>query len=171
MRGNHHLVDARVYQPLRLLPVATALRPAKVMTADLLKVISQQNVEVAYFDPPYNTRQYCDNYHVLENLARWEYPPVNGKTRKFPRERLKSVFSKRTKAYNAFAMLLERCQAPHVYVSYSSEGLLNETELLSLLERYGIVARWDFHYPVFGYGAGVAHKRTVIEYLFELHRA
>ena len=51
--------------------------------------------DVAYFDPPYNGRQYCDNYHVLENLARWEKPPLFGKTLKFDRSGLRSPFSQK----------------------------------------------------------------------------
>ena len=39
-----------------------------------------------------------------------------------------------------------------------------------LMEEYGSVTRWDYHYPVFGRGAGVARRRTVIEHLFALHR-
>ena len=30
--------------------------------------------DLVYIDPPYNSRQYCDAYHLLENVARWEKP-------------------------------------------------------------------------------------------------
>ena len=33
-------------------------------------------------DPPYNSRQYCDAYHLLENVARWEKPDVYGVAKK-----------------------------------------------------------------------------------------
>lgn len=171
MRSGRHLVDARVYEPLRLAPVAAADRGAAVLTADLLRMVGDVAAEVAYFDPPYNCRQYCDNYHVLENLARWQRPPVSGKTRKFPREHLKSPFSRRREAAGAFAELLAKCRAGTLFLSYSSEGLLAVDELQRLLESRGPVRRWEYRYPVFGRGAGVARKRTVVEYLFAVRRA
>ena len=36
---------------------------------ELVKGIS---ADLVYIDPPYNSRQYCDAYHLLENVARWE---------------------------------------------------------------------------------------------------
>lgn len=38
-------------------------------TNELIKRIS---ADLVYIDPPYNSRQYCDAYHLLENIARWE---------------------------------------------------------------------------------------------------
>ena len=165
-----HLVDSRVYQPLRLVPVAAAPVGARVITADLLAMIGTLEVEVAYVDPPYNDRQYSSNYHVLENLARWERPPVTGKTRKFPSDHLKSPFSRRREVRGAFERMVERCRAPLLFVSYNSEGLLAIDELERILATAGTVTRWDYRYPVFGHGAGVARKRTVTEHLLALRR-
>jgi len=43
-------------------------------------------------DPPYNSRQYSDAYHLLENLASWEKPPVHGKAKKMDRSHIKSDY-------------------------------------------------------------------------------
>ena len=48
--------------------------------------------DLAYLDPPYNSRQYCDAYHLLENVARWEKPAVRGVARKMERRGLKSEY-------------------------------------------------------------------------------
>ena len=165
-----HLVDTRVYEPIRLAPVAVADRPAVVLTASLLPALTHLAVDVAYFDPPYNSRQYCDNYHVLENLTLWQRPPVSGKTRKFACEHLKSPFSRRREVAAAFRELLDNCRARHLFLSYSSEGLLSADDLEQLLARHGRVERWEYRYPVFGHGAGVARKRDVVEYLFAVRR-
>ena len=45
--------------------------------------------DVFFMDPPYNSRQYSDAYHVLENVARWEKPDVKGVARKMDRGALK----------------------------------------------------------------------------------
>ena len=39
--------------------------------------------DLVYIDPPYNSRQYCDAYHLLENVARWEKPEVLASQRKW----------------------------------------------------------------------------------------
>ena len=39
--------------------------------------------DVVYIDPPYNSRQYSDTYHLLDNLASWNKPDVKGKQKKW----------------------------------------------------------------------------------------
>ena len=65
------------------------------------ELIDHMEADVLYLDPPYNGRQYIDNYHVLENIARWEKPRLYGKTRKFARDGLKSAYSRRASAGGA----------------------------------------------------------------------
>jgi adenine-specific DNA-methyltransferase len=170
--GGKHLVDGRVYSPFVVLP----LRPLpadglEVLTGDLVELASSIQAEVAYLDPPYNGRQYCDLYHVLETFARWQKPALAGRTRKFPREGLKSSFSRRLSVRGAFRALLGAVRAPRVFLSYNSEGLLGVDELEALLAEHGSVSIRRFPYPVFGSGAGVSRKREVTEYLFGLDRS
>jgi adenine-specific DNA-methyltransferase len=170
-RGGRHLVDERVRTPFRLRrlepPPADAL---EVVTADLLACVGSLPVNVAYFDPPYNGRQYCDNYHVLENLARWDKPSLSGKTRKFDRRALRSPFSRRQEAAPALEVLIAGTLAPDVFVSYSSEGILDRGEIFGILSGFGAVRCSEVPYPVFGNGAGVSRRRSVIELLFHLRR-
>jgi adenine-specific DNA-methyltransferase len=58
-------------------------------TNELVKTIC---ADLVYIDPPYNSRQYCDAYHLLENIARWEKPKVVGVARKMDRTALKSDY-------------------------------------------------------------------------------
>ena len=172
-RNGRHLVDSRVYSRLRLVPLAADPSDVTVFTADITDVLSGvhgvvERSEVAYFDPPYNTRQYSDNYHVLEAIARWDGAEVHGKTRKAQRPALRSAFSRRSQVVAALSALIYASRAKRIYLSYSSEGLLGPDELWALLRERGPVERWDFDYPVFGHGAGVARKRRVTEHLYEL---
>ena len=50
---------------------------------DLVKNIY---ADLVYIDPPYNSRQYCDAYHLLENVALWQKPEVHGVARKMDRQ-------------------------------------------------------------------------------------
>ena len=165
--GRRHLVDDRVRTPFLLRELETQDGDVTVLTADMLLLLPAVSADVAYFDPPYNGRQYCDNYHVLENLARWVKPPVSGKTRKFDRAGLKSPFSGRRTAAGALKSLLA-VRAGHVFLSYNSEGILGLEEITSILSEAGTVKVHRLPYPVFGNGAGVSRKRSVTEYLFHL---
>ena len=40
----------------------------------LVKEISNKRISVTYIDPPYNSRQYSDAYHLLENLVENKEP-------------------------------------------------------------------------------------------------
>lgn len=164
--GGRHLVDARVYEPLRLVPIRTIDAPgANVVTGDLLDMAPRIDADVVYLDPPYTTRQYIDNYHVLENVARWQRPELSGKTRKFPRDRLKSPFSTRRGAAGAITSLLAALRARWITVSYNSEGIVPIADLVALARCHGPVRTFSRPYPVFGRGAGVARRRSVTEYL------
>jgi adenine-specific DNA-methyltransferase len=171
-KKGRHIVDVRVYSPFKLRTLE--LIPAAdfdILTADLLECLDKIDCETAYFDPPYNARQYCDNYHVLENIARWQKPDLFGVTKKFNRSHLKSSFSQRRQVKKSFCDLLSLVRAKHIFISYNSEGLINIDDLYKILLQFGSVRKWEFPYPVFGKGAGVAKKRKITEYLFYIRKS
>ena len=140
----------------------------EVVQGDMIHLAPSLFVDVAYYDPPYNGRQYCDNYHVLENLALWQKPPLFGKTRKFDRSGMRSPFSSADGAAGALERLISTTSARDVFLSYSSEGILSREEIRSILGRYGDLQEIETAYPVFGNGAGVSVRRNVSEMLFHL---
>jgi len=101
-----HRVDASVYGRLRMrMPLLRAAGLCEVHNRDALDLVGDTQADVLYLDPPYNTRQYADLYHVLENIAVWSKPQLRGKTRKFDRTHLRSRFSSRStcRARNGFS--------------------------------------------------------------------
>ena len=88
-------------------PSSATLRPAKkksknwentenlYIEGDNLEVLKQLQktyfgrVKMIYIDPPYNSRQYSDAYHLVENIARWKKPEVFGVARKMDRKAIK----------------------------------------------------------------------------------
>jgi adenine-specific DNA-methyltransferase len=172
MVDGRHMVDERVRTPFLLRPLESMPgAPIEVIEDDMIDAAPRLPADAAYYDPPYNGRQYCDNYHVLENLARWEKPPVFGKTRKFDRTGLRSPFSRKADAADALRRLAAGTRAPHVFLSYSSEGILSREEIQGILSQHGGVRVMEIPYPVFGNGAGVSSRRSLIEYLFHLEQA
>jgi len=167
IRGDKHLVDSNALRPLNLRqPVKEPVAPARVMEGTAIEILAGSICDVVYLDPPYNSRQYSDLYHVLENIARWEKPAVTGLTSKFPREHLKSGFSSKRTAQGELASVVRAARCHHLFLSYSSEGLLTHAQIMDVL---GPKARMmEVEYPVFGRGAGRSRRRNLMERLYHV---
>jgi adenine-specific DNA-methyltransferase len=162
-----HRVDANVYRPLQLcLPQVVETEGCEALCADSRTLVPGRPVDLLYLDPPYNGRQYVDNYHLLENLVRWEKPPLVGKTAKFPREGLKSPFSSRRQATACLTALIHQAAARCIVLSYNSEGIVPDEAILGALAERGRVEVYRRPYPIFGHGAGRSRRRPIEERLF-----
>ena len=162
-----HRVDAAVYKSLELgIPQVVETGETSVLCTDADDLVAQANCDVLYLDPPYNGRQYVDNYHVLENIARWEKPELFGKTRKFMRDHLKSPYSTKRNAAAHLERLIARANARHILLSYNNEGIISDEVILAALGRRGQVEVFTRSYAVFGNGAGRSRRRPILERLF-----
>ncbi len=132
----------------------------KVLTQDANAVVGKQKVEVLYLDPPYNSRQYSDAYHVLENIARWEKPEVFGVSQKMDRTSMKSKYSTRS-ASSAFDELISTAKAELIVLSYSNTGtsrvarsnnVLSDEEIITSMSKVGQVHIEDIDFKEFSVG-------------------
>jgi adenine-specific DNA methylase len=167
--GDKHLIDTNVHKPLRLRIPAIQLEgnaENEVFNLDANQLIHRLDAQVLYLDPPYNTRQYVDCYHVLENILRWDKPVLMGKTRKFRRDHLKSRYSRKNEAATALEELIQAARAEHIFLSYNNEGIIDQSAIREILSRRGRVEVYSREYSVFGNGAGSARKRTLVERIF-----
>lgn len=106
----------------------------KVLTLRLIKPVEIQNVEIhqenanmlarkiqadiAYIDPPYNSRQYSRFYHVYDNLIQWNKPALFGVALK-PEPENMSVYCT-VNAKVAFRDLIENLDVKYIAVSYNN---------------------------------------------------
>lgn len=86
---------------------------------DANELVKKISADLVYIDPPYNSRQYCDAYHLLENVAKWEKPEVFGVARKMDRLSLKSRYCTR-EAEDAFRELIGGINARYILFSYNN---------------------------------------------------
>lgn len=116
--------------------------------------------DLVYLDPPYNSRQYCDAYHVLENVAQWQQPEVFGVARKMDRTNLKSVYCTK-EATVAFADLIEHINARYILLSYNnmenkgnarSNAKLADHDIMRILQVRGTVQIFEEDYKAFTAG-------------------
>ena len=121
---------------LELLPLIEGPR-GKAYCDDINNLIRKVSGEVLYLDPPYNARQYCSNYHVLETISRYDNPELSGVTGLRKDQNLKSVFcSKRTVA-SAFDDVIANAKFKYIFLSYNNEGLMSIETIKEIMSRYG----------------------------------
>jgi adenine-specific DNA-methyltransferase len=162
-----HRVDAMVYKPLQLgLPQMLGSGASRALCGDANELAAFVDCDVLYLDPPYNSRQYVDNYHVLENIARWEKPALYGKTRKFRRDNLKSPYSRKRSAEASLRKLISEARCRHILLSYNNEGILSDEAIVAAMAQRGNVEVFTQNYNIFGNGAGRAGRRPIVERVF-----
>ena len=104
---------------------------------DANELIKKVSGDILYIDPPYNSRQYLPNYHLLETIARYDEPQINGKTgiRTYTEE--KSNYCIKSKVYDELEELIKNAKFKHIIMSYNQEGLLKREEIEQILKKYG----------------------------------
>lgn len=149
----------------------TPKKENKVFNMDSNKLIGTLQADILYIDPPYNSRQYGDAYHLLENIAEWKKPKVHGVAKKMNRNDIKSDYCTR-KAFNAFKELIRNCNAKYILVSYNNMGVkgnsrsqakISDTEILEILNQKGKVKAYekDFGYFTTGKSRIENHKERI----------
>ncbi len=116
--------------------------------------------DLVYIDPPYNSRQYCDAYHLLENVAEWKKPEVFGVAKKMDRSKLKSEYCTK-KAAEAFEGLIDSIQARYILLSYNnmaqkgderSNAKISDEDIWRILGKKGTVKVFVENYKAFSAG-------------------
>lgn len=107
--------------------------------SELIKTVSG---DILYLDPPYNARQYCTNYHLLETLAKYDNPQIKGKTGLRDYASQKSDFCVRGKVQKTFADIVKNAKFKYVFLSYNNEGLMSFNDIEKIMSKYG-------HYKVY----------------------
>ena len=104
---------------------------------DANKLIERIHTDLAYFDPPYNQRQYLPNYHVLETIAKHDNPKIKGVTGLRDYSEQKSDYCRKDTVLHAFDDLISKTKSRYIVASYNTEGILAHDEILSILDKYG----------------------------------
>ena len=127
---------------------------------DANNLVERIEADLVYIDPPYNSRQYCDAYHLLENVARWEKPAVSGVALKMDRSKLKSDYCT-SNATKAFEDLISKIKAKYILLSYNnmaekgnsrSNAKISDEDIMRILSRKGKVKVFSEEYKAFSAG-------------------
>jgi adenine-specific DNA-methyltransferase len=116
--------DAYIKKPIKYKELKLRLiKPAEIENVE----INQENAnilarkisaDIAYIDPPYNSRQYSRFYHVYDNLVKWNKPPLFGVALKPVAENMSIYCTINAKV--AFRDLIENLNVKYIAVSYNN---------------------------------------------------
>ncbi len=127
----------------------------RALSVDVFDVTG--DYDLVYIDTPYISKQgvgvdYRDFYHFLEGLTMYD-EWVNHIDRQSKHRRLqpeKSEWTDKKKIYSAFDGLFRKFADSHLVVSYRSDGIPSESELIALLKKYKRNVRVE-HYGQYKY--------------------
>ena len=132
----------------------------KCFNMDSNELVKTLEADLVYIDPPYNSRQYCDAYHLLENVAQWERPEVFGVAKKMDRSTLKSKYCTKS-ATEAFEGLIKDLRCKYIVLSYNnmakkgndrSNARISDEDIFRVLEAKGEVKVISEEYKAFTTG-------------------
>lgn len=131
--------DDRTFNPLILEEPTIINNRKKNMCFNVdYKELLGKKCDLLYADPPYNSREYLPNYHILETIARYDYPEISGVTGVRKYDDQKSVFCKKNTVKEAFSTLVRDCKCKYILISYNNEGLLSTSELSEICAQYAV---------------------------------
>lgn len=127
--------------------------------------------DIAFIDPPYNSRQYSRFYHVLETLVKWDKPELFGVAMK-PKEENMSDYC-RSSAPQVFDDLIQHLNTKYIAVTYnntytskssSSQNKISLEQILASLQQKGETKIFETSHQFFN--AGKTDFSNHKEYLF-----
>ena len=148
------------------LPIMHETVECQVYNEDISKLIKNVSGDILYLDPPYNSRQYCTNYHLLETIAKYDNPVIHGKTGLREYAEQKSIFCDKSKVEKAFAELIKNAQFKYIFLSYNNEGLMSFDTIERIMKKYGKYKVYMQQYHRFkADNARDAKAESTVEYL------
>lgn len=132
------------------------------------KIVSRQQFDILYLDPPYNQRSYAHYYHLPETMAFETTPRVHGISGIPDRILAISDFNKPKEAKNALVDILDNANFKHLIFHYTDAGVIKPQEVRNLLSEYGRID--DYIIDSKGYTTKTK-PRQVKHHLYLVHNA
>lgn len=133
-----------------------------------------EQADLVYIDPPYysplSDNEYVRRYHFVEGLARdWKGVEIQEHTQTKKFKSYPTPFSTRKGAADAFDRLFKKFANSILIVSYSSNSLPTQDEMVAIIAKYKKhveVIPIDYKYSFGNQNEAKTHRNSVQEYLF-----
>jgi len=139
---------------------------------DANQIVSDlEEVDVAYFDPPYNQHPYGSNYFMLNLLSDYKTPMEVSRVSGIPKNWNRSRYNQKDEAEDALFDLVAKCKAKFVLISYNSEGFISYDRFLARLKDCGQITVLETSYNTFRGSRNLRERPIhVTEFLYLLEK-
>ncbi|MGB4588965.1 MAG: DNA adenine methylase [Clostridiaceae bacterium] len=140
-------------------PLDLSGKSITIYREDSNELVRHVEADIAFIDPPYNSRQYSRFYHVLEGISKWDKPLLEGVAMKPPSENM-SEYSK-TSAPEVFNDLISNINSKYIVVTYnntyksrssSSRNKITHEQILDSLKKVGNTKIFEMPFQFFNAG-------------------
>jgi len=144
-------------------------------TNDWVKNIPE--VDLMYFDPPYNKHPYSIYYFLLDIINNWDISQKIPDTyRGQPKNWVKSKYNSYKYATKVFEDLIQHTKAKFILVSYNNGGIIPLNDLDNILKKYGTLNKIPVTHKTYNKLKGIANykrqkkNQEIKEYLWLLEK-
>lgn len=133
------------------------------------------DMDIVYYDPPYNKHPYHIYYFLLDIINNWDTKQEIPDTyRGQPTDWIKSDYNSIVNAYSALENLIQKTKASYIIISYNSKGIIPIDKLENMLNKYGKLQKKKIEHKTYNKLNGVANykrkglKKSLEEYIYIL---
>jgi adenine-specific DNA-methyltransferase len=134
-------------------------------------------VDLMYFDPPYNKHPYSIFYFMLNIINNWNRrEDIPNTYRGQPLNWEKSLYNSSKHAEKTLEDLILTTKAKYILLSYNSSGIISHTNMKTILEKYGDLEIIYVPHKTYNRLKGISEykrekpKEEIQEYFWLLHK-
>lgn len=139
--------DPRAVKKMIYVPIETektAKYQNEVYMEEANELIKKIKGDILYLDPPYTPTQYISQYHVLETIAKNDYPETHGIGAHRDNGNQISMWCRKGKVHEAFEKLISNADFKYIIFSYSDAGIMSKEFIEKVLKRYAKPGTYTF---------------------------
>lgn len=118
-----------------------------------------KELDLVYYDPPYNKHPYHIYYFLLDIINNWDTSVEIPDTFRGQPAWTGSAYNSLPKAAAAFEDLIKNTRAKFILISYNNEGIIGEEEMRGILGKYGKVKEHYLEHNVYNRMKGIAEYK------------
>lgn len=156
---------------IEILPIVTSNKQHNCLCGETYSSISSlvHNKTILYLDPPYNSRQYGSNYHLINTISIGQNPIIkkvkgNVSISGLPQDLPVSLWCSKNKVFNELEKYL-RLNYGLLILSYNNEGIMKKDDIVALFNKYGKTKVIEKPYKKYKSNIN-DNNNIIIEYLF-----
>ena len=132
----------------------------EILCGDINEHIKQiNNLDIAYYDPPYNQHPYGSNYFLLNTIIQNNIDYNNiSKISGISKDWKRSKYNYKDNQINLFKNLIQNTDSKFIIIAYSNQGFLNHTEW-----KNHILKDYTYTYITIPYKKGVTEIMYIID--------